>query len=270
MSDSALRLRNRGAYSCPFSGVGEEYFPLGIPCDHAGFVVHEVGYLPCNDWWNFSKVLSPFWRLYYNFRKGHKVIFADNEIELTPEKLMIIPDHQLFHCQGFKSVPSLWMAFSAARRLTSEQIIPIILRPTRTELSLMGDLSRLFSEEGNRDRIFHGGMALLHVVLHRPEIHWRQHTPPAILETISYIEKNFASPITAARLARMAGQCIESLSRSFKKYQGDTIRQFIIKVRVREVAHRLTHTDESIETIAEKTGESPAQFRRRHAVDISS
>ena len=40
MSDSALRLRNRGAYSSPFSGVGVDFFPLGVPPDHSGFVFH--------------------------------------------------------------------------------------------------------------------------------------------------------------------------------------------------------------------------------------
>jgi transcriptional regulator GlxA family with amidase domain len=84
------------------------------------------------------------------------------------------------------------------------------------------------------------------------------------------------------RLARMANLCTEALARSFKKYQGDTIGRFIAKVRVREAAHLLTHTDATIDDIAERTGfpnraylsrvfkrttgESPAQFRRRHAV----
>ena len=77
MSDSALRLRNRGAYSKPFSGVGVEFFPLGVPPDHSGLVLYEAGYLPANDWWNFPNVLSPFWRLYYNARKGHRVIFPE-------------------------------------------------------------------------------------------------------------------------------------------------------------------------------------------------
>jgi AraC family transcriptional regulator of arabinose operon len=163
VSDSVLRFRNRGAYSNPFSGVGIEFFPLGVPADHAGFVLYEAGYLPRNDWWNFPNVLSPFWRLYYNARKGHKVVFHGREVELTPKHLMLIPDRQLFHCQGYTPVPTLWFAFNVTRRLVPQQPIPILLPPTRTERALMHDVTRLFSDEApeqKRDRIFHASMAL--------------------------------------------------------------------------------------------------------------
>jgi AraC family transcriptional regulator, arabinose operon regulatory protein len=288
VSDSALRLRNRGAYSDPFSGVGVEFFPLGVPADHAGFVLYETGYLPRNDWWNFPNVLSPFWRLYYNGRKGHKVVFHEREVELTPKRLMLIPDHQLFHCQGCTPVPTLWFAFNVARRLVAQQPIPILLSPTRTEQALMHDVTRLFSDEAqgpNRDRIFHASMALLHVVLNRPEIQWQSKTPAAVVQTVRYIEDHFASPLCIPRLARLANLSVEALARSFKRCRGETIGRFIAQVRVREAAHLLMHTDVRIEDVAERTGfpnraylsrvfkrttgESPAEFRRRHATEIT-
>ena len=285
MSDSTLRLRNRGAYTSPFSGVGVEFFPLGVPPDHSGFVLHEAGYLARNDWWDFPNVLSPFWRLYYNFRQGHKVIFSHGEVELTPESLVVIPDRQLFHCRGFKPVPNLWLAFNVTRRLAPCQPIPIVLRPTPTERSLMRDFSRLFSDDDpsqsrNRDSIFHAATALLHIVLSRSEIQWRHSVPAAVVQTIQYIEEHYALPTVIPQLARMADLSTEALSRSFKKHQGETIGRFIVKVRVREAAHLLTHTDVRIEEIAERTGfsnraylsrvfhrvtgESPARFRQRH------
>jgi AraC family transcriptional regulator, arabinose operon regulatory protein len=281
MSDPALRLRNRGAYTSPFSGVGVEYFPLGTPPDHSGLVLHEAGYLPCNDWWDFPNVLSPFWRLYHNGRRGHKVIFSHGEFELTPENLIVIPDHQLFHCRGFKPVPTLWLAFNVTRRLAPGQQIPFVLRPSLTERALMRDYSRLFSdEEPNRDRIFHCGMALMHVVLHRPEIQWQTSAPAVVVQTVRYIERHYASPLSVPRLAKMANLCTEALARSFKKHQGETIGRFIAQVRVREAAHLLAHTDARIDDVAQRTGfpnreylsrvfkritgESPAEFRRRH------
>jgi AraC family transcriptional regulator, arabinose operon regulatory protein len=283
VSDSALRLRNRGAYASPFSGVGVEFFPLGVPPDHSGFVLHEAGYLPRNDWWDFPNVLSPFWRLYYNFQRGHKVIFADREVELTPEHLVVIPDRQLFHCRGLTPVSNLWLAFSVTRRLAPRQPIPIVMSPTRTERSLIQDFTRLFSGEAaeqNRRRIFHDSMALLHLVLNRPEIHWQPMAPAAVLETVRHIEEHYAAPLVVPRLARMVNVTAGTLARSFKKYQGETIGQYIVKVRVREAAHRLANTDAKIEQIAETTGfpnraylsrvfkkitgESPARFRRRH------
>jgi AraC family transcriptional regulator, arabinose operon regulatory protein len=286
MSDSALSHLNRGAYSSPFSGVGVEYFPLGVPFDHSGFVLHEAGFLPENDRWNYPNVLSPFWRLYYNFRKGHKVIFSDREVELSPEYIVIIPEHQLFHCHGMKPVPHFFLSFSVMRRLTPEQPIPIMFRPTAFERELIENMTGLFSPTPQRERIFHGGMAMLHLTLSRPEIVWQQSTPAEVREILRYIEANYASPLTIPRLARMVELSTEALARSFKKYQGETIGRHILKIRVREAAHCLTHTEASIEEIAEHTGlsnraylsrvfkritgESPARFRRRHRVDAAS
>ena len=269
----------------PYSGVGVEFFPLGVPVDHAGFVLHETGYLPRNDWWDFPNVLSPFWRLYYNARKGHKVIFRGRDEELTPEHMMLIPDGQLFHCRGMVPVPTLWFAFNVARRLALQQPIPILLPPTRNERALIHDIMGFFGsdvQERNRDRLFHASMALLHIVLSRPEIHWQGRTPAVVTETVQYIEEHFASPMSIPQLAGRADLSVEALARSFKKYQGETIGQFIMKVRVRETAHLLMHTDIRIDDVAERTGfpnraylsrvfkritgESPAEFRRRHAL----
>jgi transcriptional regulator GlxA family with amidase domain len=166
-----------------------------------------------------------------------------------------------------------------------QQSIPILLPPTRTERTLIHDITQLFLNEAqthNHDRIFHASMALLHVVLNRPEIEWQNNTPTVVLETVRYIEEHFASRLFIPRLARIANLSVEALARSFKKYQGETLGRFIVNVRVREAAHLLMHTDVGIEEIAEQTGfpnraylsrvfkrttgESPAEFRGCHAV----
>lgn len=284
VSDSARRSRNRGAYSSPYSGVGEEFFPLGVLPDHAGFTLHEAGYDPENHTWDFPSVLSPFWRLYYNARPGHHVVFGDRAIELRPDRLVLIPDRLLFHCQGERPVPHTWLAFSVGRRPSPRQAMPILLPPRRAELVLLDDLSQLFSAGSRSDRrtaLFHTGMALLHVVLCRPEISWQEGIPESVLRTIQHIEQEYASPLYISRLAARAGLCTEALARAFKRSQGETIGQFIVKVRVRRAADLLAQTDSSVDQVAEKTGfpnryylsrvfkkitgQSPADFRRRHS-----
>lgn len=285
VSDPATGRRNRGAYSSPYSGVGKEFFPLGVLPDHSGFVLHEAGYSPANAGWDFPRVLSPFWRLYYNARPGHRVVFAAGEVELTPDRLVLIPDRQLFHCQGRQSVPHAWLAFSLARRPAPEQPMPIVLAPTRIELDLLASLSGLILDRqgaAGRERIFHHAMAVLHMVLSRPEIGWQPGAPPAVLQTIHHIEQHSETRLFIPALARRVGLSTEALARTFKRSQGETIGQFIVKVRVRRAADLLAQTDTSIDAVAEKTGfpnrfylsrvfkkitgQSPAEFRQRNAL----
>jgi transcriptional regulator GlxA family with amidase domain len=145
---------------------------------------------------------------------------------------------------------------------------------------LIESVAQWFTPSPQRERILHGSMAILHLALSRPEIAWEQNTPPAVRDTLRHIEVNFAWPLTIPRLARRVDLSTEALARSFKKYQGETIGQHILKIRVREAAHWLTHTSASLDEIAEKTGltnraylsrvfkritgESPARFRRNH------
>jgi AraC-like DNA-binding protein len=286
MSYSALKRRNRGAYTLPFSGVGMEFFPLGVLPDQSGVVLHEAGYLAENDWWNFPNALSPFWRLYYNNRPGHKVIFHDAEYELDSDHIMLIPDHQLFHSQGNDPVPHCWITFQVARRLHPAQRIPIRLRPRRVERQLLRQLCRSFTGigAGNREAVLHTSLALLHLVLVRPEIRWQPDRPPESLHrALRRIETEYAQALSVPVLARTAGLSVRGFAKSFKRVQGVTPGRFLSRVRVRESAFLLVHTRLSLEQIAERTGfpnrhyfsrvfkqvtgDSPAHFRVKHSGD---
>lgn len=275
-----LRKRNTGCYSSPFTGVGTHFLPLGILPDHSGFVLHETGYLPRNNWWNFTKVLSPFWRFYYNFKKGHKVVSRNFEVELTPENIMLIPDQQLFDSIGTKPVPHFWMAFSPARRIDIRQKIPILLKPDRCELDIIRKIAGLYNnsaECSDSKRVFSLSMALLNIVLSKPEIKWQNHDSPRMEKASRFIEDNYSSAISIHDTAKKAGMSHPAFIKAFKRYQGVTPVRFLIQTRVRQAADMLANADFSIEEIAERTGfpnraymsrvfkkitgTSPAQFR---------
>jgi AraC family transcriptional regulator of arabinose operon len=283
MSVSALRRRNRGAYTSPFSGVGTEFYPLNVLPDHAGLVLHEAGYLPRNDWWEFPNVLSPFWRLYYNFDRGHHVAFGRRRCVLGPDRLMLIPDRQLFHCHGRSRVRTFWLAFSVARSLGAGQDVPIVLCPRPIERELIRELCAWLEPHGRevvRDRVFHHSLALLHLVLHRPEIRWSEGREPAGLAAARRaLEQDFARPLSIPALAAAAGMSVRGFSESFRRRTGVTPGRFRTQVRIREAAHLLANTDGTLESIAactgfpnrdylsrvfrKVTGETPAAFRQK-------
>ena len=289
MANSAKSRFNRGAYSSPFSGVGLEFLPLGIVPDHSGLVLHESGYLRRNRRWNFPNVFSPFWRLYYDFAPGHPLDFQDKTVALGPDRFVLVPSRSRFHCRGERAVRTLWLHFNSARHLVSGQVVPIELKPTPAEAECLAELVQLLesNKEGElNNRIFGFSLALLQLVLNRQEIHWLEGAPAGIVQAVQHIEEHFSAELYIPVLAQIAGMSVRSFMRTFAHHYRLAPGQFITQVRVREAAHLLLSTNESLEQIAEKTGfrdraylsrvfkrlthEAPAEFRRGHKLGQSA
>ncbi len=270
-----------GAYDSPFSGTGVEFLPLGAKPEEVEIVLHEVGHLTHRPHWNYSKVFSPFWRLYYDLKAGHKVVFADREIVLGPDRLVLIPDHQLFQTIGTEPRPKFWQAFSYACRPAPGQAIPIELPATTAEKRLIHDLISLLGApraELDRHHVYHHSLALLHLALGRPEISWQTAKSLSMISVIRHIQQNYGSPLYIEKLARMAGMSETAFRRKFQASRGVSPSRFIAQVRIREVAHLLATSTLDMSHIAEHagfpnaaymsrvfkqiTGESPAEFRR--------
>ena len=283
MSDPIPGRVNRGAYENPFSGVGIEYDPLGVQPGRTGVTLHETGFLPANDRWNFPSVFSPFWRFYYNHSPGHSLLFGERMIKLTPARVVIIPPHSFFHCLGNHPVPNFWMAFSFTRKPANDQEIPIQLPPRDTELCLIRDLEKLILADEHweaTDAIYRNSLALLQVVLSRPELRWQPPMPENFDSVRQHIEGSLGTRITVTALARRAGLSIAGFNRAFRRHFSATPATYVTQMRVREAARLLLQTDKTIDAIAEETGfpnrayfsrvfkriieEAPAGFRRKH------
>lgn len=256
MSDSVTLVNRVGAYEQPFSGVGVRFEPLGIEADQSGIVLHEAGFHPANDNWNFPSVFSPFWRLYYNTGGEHCVVFGEEFFTLDKDQLCLIPDHQLFHCLGLQPSSSFWLHFSFDRKPSRQQAIPILLEPDAVELGLIRKISGLIGSEsdGQVHRINRLGIALLNIVLSRQEMSWRPAIPRQLSRIIQYIEEHVGSRIPNERLAQLAGVSVESVYRLFRQHLGTSPAQHISQVRIRKASHLLLQEEYSIEQIAELTG----------------
>jgi AraC family transcriptional regulator, arabinose operon regulatory protein len=265
MSNSALQSKRRspeewaklGAYASPFSGTGVEFHPLNSKPAGAEFVLHETGYDPKRPHWNYQRVYSPFWRLYYDFERGHSVVLNERETILGPDHLMLIPDHHLFHTCGTRPRSKFWLAFSHARRVVAEHSLPIRLKPAKTEKDLIRDLTSLLwpmRPAMDRQRIYHLSLALLYIVLSRPEISWQAETPAGLQNVIRHVEERYASPLYIAELAELANMSETTFRKQFKLFRHVSPAQFIAQVRVREAGHLVSTTTLDLEQIAQRTG----------------
>jgi len=274
--------KNVGAYSRPFSGVGVEHAPLHASTIYERIVVHECGYLPECAGWNFQSVFSPFWRLYYNSQSGHSIKVGDIRLLLGPGRLVIVPPHCIFDCEGVSPVPHFWMHFTYNRSLGDHPSTPVELLATDLELSLIRKLVSLCNREvpSSSDENLFLGLALLHVVLCRKEITWTSYHPYPLQKALKYIDLHFQSNLKIVAIAKIAGLSESGLTRVFKKHLGVSPANYVLESRVREASSLLHHTQETIDSIAEKTGfknryyftrmfkkktgQSPAEFRKEH------
>jgi AraC-like DNA-binding protein len=283
MSNSRSPRRRARPYNQPFTGLGVEFDPLGIQPGRTGITLHETGFLPANTDWNFTGVFSPFWRLHYNWNRGHYMISGGQQVELTPEHILLTPHHTLIHLRGDNPVAHLWLHFNFTHQIHPDTPIPIQLPVRDTELCLMRDLRALVAAQRDHqptDAIYRNSLALLQVVMARPDLRWQAPPPEGLLRVRVHIEGNLADNLAAPVLARVAGMSEAGLRRAFRRHLTTSPALFVTQVRVREAARRLATTDETIDGIAEQTGfpnrayfsrvfkqvvgEAPARFRHKH------
>jgi AraC family transcriptional regulator, arabinose operon regulatory protein len=283
MSDSLVARVNVGAYDRPFSGVGIEFDPLGIQPGRTGITLHETGFHPANAGWNFPGVFSPFWRFYFNTDRGHCVLIGEQMAELTSNRIILVPPHCLFHCLGQNPVAHFWITFSFTRHLHPETPLPVVLPPRDTELCLIRDLKALVGAQADgqaTDAVYRNSLALLQVVLARPELQWQAPLPENLARVRRHIENRFANKLRSPVLARLAGLSVAGFNRAFRRHFGTSPARHVTETRVREAARLLLQSDDTIEAIADRTGfpnrayfsrvfnqvtgEAPASFRRKH------
>jgi AraC family transcriptional regulator of arabinose operon len=270
-----------GAYANPFSNQGVEFEPVCGQGAASDLALHETGFISRRPHWNYQKVFSPFWRLYYDLEPGHRVIFPQKELTLGPDRILLIPPHQLFHSQGTEPKPKLWIHFSREIHILPTQPIPIVLTPTATERSLLQDLIRALRPSKkpiDRDRTRHLSLALLHLVLSGSEIAWQSEVPVNLMEVVRHVESNFASALYTGELARRAHLSESVFRRRFQRFRNVAPAQFVAQVRIREAARLLTTTELDMDEVAARTGfpnpayltrvfkritgKTPARFRR--------
>jgi len=131
-----------------------EFEPPGVAPGETGIVLHEAGYWPNNRWWNFPAHYSPFWRIYYDYARGHAVRFGDQKTPLGPDRLVVIPNHQRFDSVGDPPVPSLWLHFTCRRNADPHQPMPIVVPLNGTLAAFVRDFPPGFSNRFYFTRVF--------------------------------------------------------------------------------------------------------------------
>lgn len=249
-----------------------------------------VDYVKLDTRWNFSHVISPYFRIYYIDEGEGFVISESEKIQLAPGYLYIIPSFTLCHlrCDNYLSQYFLHFfedsaegisLFDGHRKIMKvpacetdianfKKLIAInpkrgINRPTNNPKVYEKNLYyRGYQDLNNlvNDAIFIETQGIMLQLISRFlgadvfKSKSANHIPSKILEAISYIQLNLKENLSVDLLANQANLHPDYFSRLFFYSTGDRPISFIHEKRIERAQYLIATTNLSYSEIAEETG----------------
>ena len=240
----------------------------------------------CRYWklreWEFENLAFPFWRLYYNTKKGARVIFKEKTIELTAEKVLLIPPYTSFSTSlKQKKGDSL----SGNRIHSTDEILLLDslgmvdhlfihfnlgfqydhLHPTLFEFGVDDQIVKMLDEirfsiiEQYKELSLQLSTLIYSLILllvsKIPAENWNERTTDIrVLRVINYIDAHFREPLGNEILAQKAGMAPNSFLRLFKSTTGFTLQQYVQNKRIEKAILMMHNNEASIEQISERCG----------------
>jgi len=267
-------------YRDPFTGVGRRL--SGDSTAATDFLIHEAGCLRYRDW-NHHAIVSPYWRLHYNFRSGNSVLCDRVAYPLHPGVAVLTPAGVRIDTSGPQVRLHTWIHFTPTRGYRLPQRAPISVPLTAFLRSLLRAVAAEFRPDpvsANAARLHHLSQALLHGVFAGIDPGLYRSLPAELGSLLHRIEEHPEDDLTLVALARLAGKSRSRFAVWFKAAVDETPAQYVQKLRIRIAATRLGFGEESVEQIAAATGFAnrqhftrvfsslmgigPGAYRRRH------
>jgi AraC family transcriptional regulator, arabinose operon regulatory protein len=212
--------------------------------------------------WNFSRVRSPFWRIYFNLEPGASVSAQGRRWTLGPDRLLILPADVTFDCVGQPGVRHLWVHFDLPGSADfSTRLSPVTVKLPSAEVEIWSRLhAQVRAERGaGLSRLRHACAGAVWLALSQIDILDRAPCSPRLRRLLSWLDARLGRPPTLGAMAAATSLGSRAFSRWFVRETGRTPVDFLTDRRIREACRRLRFTDDSIEQIASITG-----FANRH------
>jgi AraC-like DNA-binding protein len=248
--------------------------------------------------WNFTNVISPYYRLYYIADGNGYINSLAGKTPLIKDNLYLIPSYTLcdFHCdeyleqyfvQFFEDTPDGISLFGHYREIMSikadrmdmtnfERIIAI--NPGRginrsfdpkvyekdtfykehTKLNELQNISVRFETQGII-------LVLLSRFMKSKELLLGNQVaiPTAVMGVIRYIQINIAKPLKVGMLASIANLSVDYFSRIFHQSTGKSPASYVLEKRIERAQYLVTTTSMKYKEIAELTGFENQQYFSR-------
>ncbi|MCF8361408.1 MAG: AraC family transcriptional regulator [Prolixibacteraceae bacterium] len=270
------------------------YYKIPDPGDPSDvlqlFPQYNLSLLCCRYWWlkkwEFKKIESPYWRIYYNKLKGARIVFDNITYELNPDKILVVAPNTSFKSEltgeilenkeydlkggrvdqytseqkvsDFGGVLHLFIHFNLG--MPFDNIKPGVFVFEMTEhlnqkiKIILNHLSVDFARFS-----FYSALAIQSLIgdllSDIKESRWDLRSNDyRILKVLDYIEKNIKKPLNNENLAEKVNMATNAFIRLFTTETGVSPQRYVKKMRIDNACVLLHHSNNSIETIALETG----------------
>ncbi|MDO5570569.1 MAG: AraC family transcriptional regulator [Bacteroidales bacterium] len=248
--------------------------------------------LCCRYWWlknwEYPQLDFPFWRVYYNSKKGGFIKYDNIEYEMLPNHVYLIAPNTSYSSHLFNhSIPKSSYVLNGGRisDLSSEltnnfkkddfiehlfihftvgypydNIKPqIFVFELEDYLKTKVDfICKSLSKQAEKIdfSLFMAVQSLILELFFKMDSNiWNNsYKDERVGKAISFIENNLDRNISNEELAQMTYMATNAFARLFKEETGITIQKFIKNKKIKKACLFLLHTNYSIEMITEKTG----------------
>jgi AraC-like DNA-binding protein len=251
----------------------------------AGLEVLRFGYWALQVW-NHANLQSPYWRLYWNSDEGAEILLQGTHYPLGPDRVVLVTPNTPFTTRfnGLDDAlpaENILMGCPAAEwpdastppgrivhhffvhflvgapfdAITPQVITIPVDAPTRRLLPPVLARASVDHQALSRQESF-ALQSLLHLALaHIPDDHWPSiPTDARVAAAMRYIDRQYAQRLTNADFAALASMNPKAFVRLFKEKTQYTPLAYLLRKRLEQASILLHHSNESIETIAERCG----------------
>jgi AraC-like DNA-binding protein len=208
--------------------------------------------------WDHADLAAPYWRWYWVDQPGATIRVGEKRFELVPDQVVLIPPNTHFSASNRSVIGFLYIHFlvEATYAPAAPDLLTFPLAAGQVQFI------RRFAEQFKNleheavSPLFSLPLALVSLALSQTKRErWSDSLQDArALRAIKDIESNYPRAVPNERLCRLAGMNMNAFIRMFKRVTGQTPRQYLQSLRLKEAASLLHHSELSIEEIAEKTG----------------
>jgi AraC-like DNA-binding protein len=206
--------------------------------------------------WDYTDLSAPYWRLYYNGKRGAHILHGDRSYDMDPRQLTLIAPGTPFTRFLASPVDHFYIHFTLTSHAAPLNGGIYQFEASESDIRRIAALSGQLRSNPSSYLVDLAGHELTARALTRvPLQDWLQiPTDGRVQKAMELIRQNQQTGIGNEEIAGAVNMSVNGFIRLFSKHTGMSPQQYSLRVRLDRAGIMLHHTDKSIDAIAEECG----------------